>query len=227
MRIARRDHVAALRGLRAEPAEPDADQHENPEELPVQRAVVGRAHPRGVEPRQEGEDHDRGAERHDADQLVRDRAQDRVERQIVPFRHDVGRRHRRIGRDVVVGMAEIVRHVEHEPGIQDQKHSQHEGVLHGGVGRERDRVLFRLRLDAGRIVLADHVQRPDVQHDHADDHERQQVVQRVEAVQRRIADRVAAPQPGARSDSPTSGIAENRLVMTVAAQKLIWPHGST
>ena len=28
-------------------------------------------------------------------------------------------------------------------------------------------------------------------------------------------------------DSPTIGMAENRLVMTVAAQKLIWPQGST
>ena len=28
-------------------------------------------------------------------------------------------------------------------------------------------------------------------------------------------------------ESPTTGMAENRLVMTVAPQKLIWPHGST
>jgi len=27
--------------------------------------------------------------------------------------------------------------------------------------------------------------------------------------------------------SPTTGIAEKRLVITVAAQKLIWPHGKT
>ena len=40
------------------------------------------------------------------------------------------------------------------------------------------------------------MQRPDVQHHHAGDHERQQIVQREEAVQRRIADRVAAPQQG-------------------------------
>ena len=53
-----------------------------------------------------------------------------------------------------------------------------------------------LRLDAGRIVLPDHMQRPDVQDDDAGDHERQQVVQREEALQRRIVDRVAAPQPG-------------------------------
>ena len=40
------------------------------------------------------------------------------------------------------------------------------------------------------------MQRPDVQPDHADDDERQQVVQRIEAIERRIADRKAAPQPG-------------------------------
>ena len=97
--------------------------------------------------------------------------------------------------------------------------------LIGRVGRERHRVLLRLRLDAGRIVLPDDVQRPDVQHHDARDHERQQVVQREEALQRRIADRVAAPQPG-HDVSPTSGIAEKKLVMTVAPQKLIWPHGS-
>ncbi len=93
-------------------------------------------------------------------------------------------------------MPEIVRHIEHEPGEQDQEHRQEEAVLDGGIGRERDRVAILPRLDAVRVVLPDHVQRPDVQHDHADDHERQQVVQRVEAVERRIADRKAAPQPG-------------------------------
>ena len=78
--------------------------------------------------------------------------------------------------------------------MQEARHA--EAVLDGRIRRERHGVLVRLRLDAGRIVLARHVQRPDVQHHHAGDHERQQVVQRVEAVERRIADRVAAPQPG-------------------------------
>ncbi len=108
-----------------------------------------------------------------------------------------------------------------------QNTADEEGVLHRRVGRERHRVLLGLRLDAGRIVLADHVQRPDVQHDDAGDDERQQVVQRIEAVERRIADGIAAPQPGDDRQPPTPGIAENRLVMTVAAQKLICPHGST
>ena len=104
------------------------------------------------------------------------------------------RRHRRVGRDVVVRIAEIVRDVENEPGEEQQEAGHAERVLEGRVRRERHNVLLGLRLDAGRIVLTCDVQRPDVQHDDAGDHERQQVVQREEAVQRRIADRVAAPQ---------------------------------
>jgi len=42
------------------------------------------------------------------------------------------------------------------------------------------------------------------------------------AVQRRVADRIATPHQ-VTIDSPTPGMAENRLVMTVAAQKLICP----
>jgi hypothetical protein len=90
-------------------------------------------------------------------------------------------------------MAEKIRDVEHEPREQDAEHGQEKPVLDRGVGRERDRVVLCLQLDAVRVVLSHHVQRPYVQHDDADDDERQQVVQRVEAVERRIADRVAAP----------------------------------
>ena len=67
--------------------------------------------------------------------------------------------------------------------------------LIGRIGRERDGVGILPRLDAVRVVLTHDVQRPDVQHHHARDHERQQVVQRVEAIERRIADRKATPQP--------------------------------
>ena len=61
---------------------------------------------------------------------------------------------------------------------------------------ERQRVLRRLHVDAERIVGAHHVQRGDVQEHHADQHERQQVVQREEAVERRVVDAEAAPQQG-------------------------------
>ena len=105
-----------------------------------------------------------------------------------------GGSHGRIGRNVVLGVAEIVRHVKDEPCKEQHEAGDAEHVLDGRVGRKRHRVLFGLRLDPGRIVLARDVQRPDVQHNHARDHERQQVMQREEAVQRRIADRIAAPQ---------------------------------
>src|SRR3546814_8555827 len=60
---------------------------------------------------------------------------------------------------------------------------------------ERDGFLRSLGVDAERVVRSVRVQRQDVDDDHADDDERQQVVQREEAVQRRIVDREAAPQP--------------------------------
>ena len=193
---ARCDDVAALGGLGAEPAQPDTDDHEDPEELAIERPVVRRAHLRGVEPRQEGKNSNRCEQCDHAEQLVRNGTKDRVERQIVPFRNDVVRRHRRVGRDVVVGVAEIVRHVEHEPAEHDAEAHHEERVLDRRIRREGHGVLVGLRLDAGRIVLPDTVQRPDVQHHHAGDHERQQIVQREEALQRRVADREAAPKPG-------------------------------
>ncbi|MOA32520.1 hypothetical protein D3C78_1537460 [compost metagenome] len=49
--------------------------------------------------------------------------------------------------------------------------------------------------DADRVVLTGGVQGPEVQHHAAGDDERQQVVQREEAVQRGVVDRRAAAQP--------------------------------
>ncbi len=63
---------------------------------------------------------------------------------------------------------------------------------------------LRLHVDADRVVVARHVQRPDVQRDDAGDHERQQVVQREEAVERRVVDREAAAQ------QLRSGVADDR-----------------
>jgi hypothetical protein len=39
------------------------------------------------------------------------------------------------------------------------------------------------------------MQRPDVQDDNTRDHERQEIVERKEAIEGRVIDRVAAPQP--------------------------------
>ena len=90
--------VAVGNLLRAEVAKADAADHEHPEEDAEHRPVFRRLDRRRVEPGQEGEQHDRRGQRDDADQLVRDGAQDRVERQQIPFRHDMRGRHQRIGR---------------------------------------------------------------------------------------------------------------------------------
>src|SRR4029077_5499738 len=104
---ARRDHIAARWLLRAEVAKPDHGGEKDKQELPEQGPGIRPSYPRRIEPRQEGENDDRAGERSDADQLARDRAQDGVERQVVPFRHDMGRRLAWVGHDVVVGMGGI------------------------------------------------------------------------------------------------------------------------
>ena len=55
-------------------------------------------------------------------------------------------------------------------------------VAYGVNGTASD---FGLDVEAGRAVLADDVQRPQMQADQAGDHEGQQIVQAVEAVERR------------------------------------------
>ena len=78
------------------PSQPSriASADEDPEELLVERPVGGRADAGGVEPGQEGQDAIDAEHGDDAAELVGDGAQDRVERQEVPFRHDMRRRHR-------------------------------------------------------------------------------------------------------------------------------------
>ena len=99
----------------------------------------------------------------------------------------------RIGRDVVVGVAEIVRHVEDEVGEEDQEDDHREGVLDRAYGvKGTVSALDFTSMPVGLLLPGD-VQRPDVQDHDAGDHERQQVVQREEAVQRRVVDREAAP----------------------------------
>ena len=102
----------------------------------------------------------------------------------------------RVCHQVVIGVAEIIRDVEHEPHEKQQEYREAKRVLDRGIGREGHRVaLDRLDLDARRIVLPADMQRPDMQHDDACDHEGQQIMQREEPVERRVADRIATPQP--------------------------------
>ncbi len=91
-------------------------------------------------------------------------------------------------------MAKEVRHVEDEPGITDQEHGNTERILQRRIGREGNGVGLALHFDAGRIGLAGDVQRPDMQDNDARNHERQQIVKRKEAVQRRLIHGKAAEQ---------------------------------
>ena len=91
---------------------------------------------------------------HHAAQLVRHRAQDRVEGQEVPLRHDVRRRHQRVGRDVVVRVAQEVRREEHQRREDDQVDDDADAVLDRVVRVEGQGVLRPLRVDAERVVGA-------------------------------------------------------------------------
>ena len=61
---------------------------------------------------------------------------------------------------------------------------------------ERQHVLVRLLLNAGRVVGARHMQRPDVQDYDTCNHEGEQIMEREEAVQRWVGNRIAAPEIG-------------------------------
>src|SRR5208283_6224583 len=102
----------------------------------------------------------------------------------------------RVRLDVIVGVSEIVRHVKYKPPIKHKEADERETVLHGEIGMERQSVLGCLFFDSGRIVRSMNMQRPDMQNDDARDHERQEIVERKEAVEGRVIDRVATPQPG-------------------------------
>ena len=82
-----------------------------------------------------------------------------------------------------------------------QEHRHAEDVVHRVVRVERNaverdaglRVLLGLDLDAVRVVRADFVQRDDVRHHQAQQHQRHgDHVEGEEAVQRRVADHVVA-----------------------------------
>src|SRR5690606_3469545 len=100
----------------------------------------------------------------------------------------------RVRLDVVVGMSQEVRDVEDEVREYQEEHDHGQRVLDGRVRREGDGVGLLLDFNAGRVGLAGHVQGPDVQDNNACDHEGQQIVQREEAVERRVVDSEAAQQ---------------------------------
>ena len=118
------------------------------------------------------------------------------------------RRHERIGDFEIVGVQQIVGDIENQPCVQNEEHRSREQVLDGRVGSESDRVAFDvLHLHAVGIVLPGDVQRPDMEDDECGDDEGQEVVQRVEPVERWAADREPAPEPvgDRRSDEGNRG----------------------
>ncbi len=93
-------------------------------------------------------------------------------------------------------MAEVIRSKEHEPGKQHDEDAEREQVLGHGIRAHWHAVGLRLDVEAGRVVLASHVQRPDVQRNEAAEHEGEQVVQAKEPVECGPTYRVATPEPG-------------------------------
>src|SRR5690606_11390409 len=132
----RHEDVGTFRRARTEPAEEDGVDHEQPEEQLEPRTIDSRTNLRRIEPRHDEEDGDRAEHGQNAAKLRIDRAdvegdgaQHRVEGQEVPFRNDVSRRLERIGRDIVIRMAEEVRHVEDEISEEHEEDERAESVL--------------------------------------------------------------------------------------------------
>ena len=175
--------------------------HQQHEEHAEHRPVAARPHRRLVEPGEEEQQQDRSEHRQHAPQfgvehdVHGERAKDRVERPEIPFGNDMRGRRQRIGRNVIVRMPEIIGREERHHGVKQQEGGGEPAVL-GRVERvEGQGVLLVLDVDPGRVARSRYVQRPDVEDDHAGDHERQQIMEREEARQRRLVGGVAAEQP--------------------------------
>ncbi|MPL88445.1 hypothetical protein SDC9_34468 [bioreactor metagenome] len=205
---------------RAHPHQHHEVDREQPEPPFEHRTELTRTDLRGVKPGRQRHRDDRAEHRKHAEELRVDDAegdpvhelhrpdvggegaQDRVERQEVPFRHDMRGGRERVRLDVVVGVAEVVRH-EADDGEEDgDDQGQREQVLDHEIRPEGQGVLLRVFLrgathfDARRVVVAGGVEGPDMDDHQPGDDEGQQVVQREEAVQRRVVDGRPAQQPG-------------------------------
>mmetsp|Transcript_995 Transcript_995/g.1917 ORF Transcript_995/g.1917 Transcript_995/m.1917 type:complete len:448 (+) Transcript_995:921-2264(+) len=212
--------IDPLGRARAHPHQYHEVDGEDPEPPFEHRAVATGAHAGGIQPGRQCHHEDRTEHRDHAEEFRVDDAagqevrrdhdpdftiegpQDRVERQEVPFRNDMRRGHQRVRLDVVVGVAEVVRHEAHDREEDHQDHRQGEEVLDHEVRPERQRVLLGFRLggaahfDARGVVVARRVEGPDVNQHEAKDQEGQQVMQRQEAVQRGVVHGRSAQKPG-------------------------------
>jgi len=120
--------------------------------------------------------------------------QNRIERQEVPFRNDMGRGNHRISWRVVIRVTQRVRHKEDEQSEHRHKHNQTKTVFHGVVRVKRKGVLFGFRFNSAWVIRTSNVQCPDVQEHNTDNHKRQQEVKCEEAVKRWVINREPAPQ---------------------------------
>ena len=91
-------------------------------------------------------------------------------------------------------MAQIIRRKEHQHGEDDEIHHQPHAILRRVIRVEGKCVLRTLGFDPKRVVRTRDVQRGDMQEDHAENHEGQQIMQAEEAVERRVIHAEAAPE---------------------------------
>src|SRR5690606_2662165 len=148
----------------------------------------------------------RRAHRDHTKQLVRNRTQNRVVRREVPDRSNVLRCLQGVGFFKVGLLEEVTTHFreeEHNRAEHEQEDHYADNVFYGVGGMERNAVrrstfgiLGFLDVDAVRVVRTHFVQRQDMQHDQAQQDDRQRNhVQREEAVQRNAGYQVVATDP--------------------------------
>ncbi len=106
------------------------------------------------------------------------------------------RGNQRVGRNIVVRVAQIVWRKEHEGREEDQEDANAECILGGVIRMEWQGVFLGLRLNAERVVGPGNMQGCDMQDHNADNDEWQQVMQGKEAVKGRVIDRETTPEPG-------------------------------
>ena len=105
-------------------------------------------------------------------------------------------RHLVIGRDIIVWVTQSVGAEEDKASKDQQEDADRKRILDCVVRMEwKGFFLHILDFNTGWVVVARHMQRPDVQDHDACNDERQEIMQREEAVQCRIVDGKATEQP--------------------------------
>ena len=117
----------------------------------------------------------------------------------------MGRRLKRIGFNIIVGMAQNIGIVKNEISKENRKERNREKVFDGVIGVKGNGVLAFRHINALRIVVAGHMKRPDMKHDESDDDEGEKIMEAVEAVESRVADGESAPKPFAKGARQSEG----------------------